>query len=224
MIFAERALILSLSCIFTVAAGTTLPAVLQAAPPSKISWEPPPSITPPMLSRYSGSNVMISELRVGSLIVTLEKTPLTLLQSHFGGSIGHRGDAGESLSWLCLTGSNSGKRSVLWLKSSEIDAGTVGGFRWEAVAVNEGIDHRCGQVRESEGEIRLELPLALRTPSDDLSKVLGPASVSRQRQFLFAHEQQELVANRPFTVTNSVSVLVRHGLVWAIEVWKSTTS
>jgi hypothetical protein len=194
-----------------------------STPGPQLSWEPPALMTPEVLPNPNGSDDMIAALRIGDTNVTLEKTPLASLQSLFGGTIGHRGDAGDSLSWLCLGGSNSGKSWVLWLESGEIDGDTVGGFRWEAINPGTQLDHRCGQVRAPTG-VELPLPLQPGTSQSDLLRTLGAPAARKEGRLLFIHEHEMSLNSESYTATNSISVLLRKGSVWAIEVWKSTVS
>jgi hypothetical protein len=90
-------------------------------------WRPPP------LGRTSKSvatvpRELIDRLQVGKFPVILAKTPLAQVQAELGGTVGHVGDASESLSWVCLQGADQRSRWILWLESAEIDEDLVGGF------------------------------------------------------------------------------------------------
>lgn len=63
------------------------------------------------------------------MIVVLEKTDVKEVQKRFGGTLGQEGDAEDSLEWLCFRGGDVTGGWVLWLKSGELDAGTVGSFQ-----------------------------------------------------------------------------------------------
>src|ERR1700686_4858535 len=78
-------------------------------------WEPPSGIEFPPSSKSTAPREMITGLRVSGLRIVLEDTGLAAVQRHTGGIIGHRGDGGDSLSWLCLHGTSPQGDWVLWL-------------------------------------------------------------------------------------------------------------
>jgi len=67
-------------------------------------WEPPSVIDFPQGVKSSVPREVIKGLHVAGESIILDETILTAVQSHVGGTIGHRGDAGDSLEWLCLRG------------------------------------------------------------------------------------------------------------------------
>jgi hypothetical protein len=207
---------------FSLLAGRSLFAV--QASDALVSWRPPKPITPASLPKPLSSDDLMSELRVGDMNVVLEKTPLTSVQSRFGGTIGQHGDAGDYLSWLCLSGANAGKRWILWLESAEIDGGTIGGFRWQALTSTAQVDRRCGHVKDSRGGVELQRPFEPGTSESELLQTLGQPANKQGDRLLFVHEHQVQVNDQSFTATNTISILLHQGAVWAIEVWKSTVS
>ncbi|MGD0696810.1 MAG: hypothetical protein ABSB82_18500 [Terriglobia bacterium] len=79
-------------------------------------------------------------------------------------------------------------------------------------------------IREGEGGI--ELPIALRLDLTEMQvrKILGKPTVRYRSTLIFDHEHQETIRNEPATVSNTVAVALRDGVVWAIQVWKDSTS
>jgi len=167
---------------------------------------------------------MITGLRVSRQSIVLEKTELTAVQRHVGGIIGDRGDAGQSLSWLCLHGIGAQGGWARWLMSGEIDAGTVGGFRWQHVEGTARLDTRGQTLPEGQGAI--ELPVALRRGIAEAEglRILGQPSGRLGNTLLYLHEHESTIKNQLFTAMSTLAVLLRGGVVSAIEVCKSTTS
>lgn len=184
-------------------------------------WEPPPVFGFRQLTRPTIPKEMVSALRVGDFKVVLDDTPLAALQKRFGGEIGQRGDAGDALSWLCLTGGDRNGLWILWAESSEIDGPNVGGIRWRRVAQTETVDHRCGQVF---GDVSMS-PTMLNLGEDesDLFRALGRPWARRGDQLLFSHEHKTTIHNEPYTVDNDVYVTLHDGAVAAITVIKTTS-
>src|SRR5438094_6607459 len=106
-------------------------------------WEPPSVIEFPDYSKSTVPHEIVTGLRVSGIGIVLEETELDAVKSRAGGTIGHRGDAGDSLSWLCFHGTGIEGASVLWLMSGEMDAGSVGGFRWQRLDQTASVDNRC---------------------------------------------------------------------------------
>ena len=85
------------------------------APPAVPEWssEHGLSVKPP-----AGTGITLGELRI-----TLEQTELKQVQQTLGGKIDHKGDAADSLYWLCYT--LPGMNQRLWLASDEMGAGSI---------------------------------------------------------------------------------------------------
>jgi hypothetical protein len=167
---------------------------------------------------------MITELRVSGLRIVLEKTPLVEVRNRFGGTIGYKGDAGDFLSWLCLHGTDLRGKWVLWLTSDEIDGGSVGGFRLQRVEHAAEFDKRCQMLPEKQGGVELPIALQLGIEEAKVVSILGEPTRRSSQTFLYLHEHEEMIHNQPYWAANSVAVLLRGGIAWAIEVRKSTTS
>jgi len=166
---------------------------------------------------------MLKELRVSDLNVELEETNMKQVQERFGGTFGTQGDAGDSLEWLCLSGHDADGPFVLWLKSGEMDAGTVGSFQWRRVRNEAKFDARCGTLSEAD-KVNLALPLHPGMSRSELFEALGQPTVQNGNTLLYVHEHDEVSKNGPFTVLNTVSIVFRDDAVWAIEVLKVSIS
>ena len=62
----------------------------------------------------------VRRITAGPLVIGLEVTPLGEVQRRFGGRIGHAGDAGEAVSWLCFIGrSRAGAPIAYWFMAND---------------------------------------------------------------------------------------------------------
>jgi hypothetical protein len=188
-------------------------------------WEPPKVFVEfPLSTKATAPKDMIKGLRVAEQPIVLEKTKLTTVQKTLRGVIGHRGDAGESLGWLCLHASDSHGRWVLWLLSGEIDDGSVGGFRWELIKQARPFDPRCSALSHPEPIVELPIRLHLGMTRDEVLNTLGKPTTETGETLVYLHEHELTLHNEPYTDMNTVNIVLRGKRVTAIQVWKSTTS
>jgi hypothetical protein len=187
-------------------------------------WEPPLTVDIPGSVKANMPKEMISNLRVGDERIVLDETQLGVVQGQLGGTIGHRGDAAESLDWLCLRGHSAQQHWVLWLMSGEINGGAVGGFRWQAIEQTTPPGTKCQIPPAEKGSV--ELPIAVRPgiSEREVLRILGKPSKRVGDTLLYLYEHQLTIRNTPFWAMNTVAIILRGHAVWAIEVWKSTTS
>ena len=186
-------------------------------------WEPPTRAISITSSRPTVAKEMVASLRIATVPIVLEKTTLTEIRAQLGGKIGQRGDAGEFLQWLCYTGSNTGSHWILWLESSEIEGGTVGGLELSRMSSAEKADERCSQLPNGAG---VELPNALHLGmnANDLQASLGKPTTTHGETLIFTHEQQETIHGESYTSSNTVTFILRGTAVWTINVWKLTSN
>lgn len=189
----------------------------------KVLWFPPSIDLGDSLPSPTIPKEMIASLRVAGFPITLEETALEDARNRFGGTIGKRGDAGDSEAWLCLHGNGPNGPWVLWLTSGELDGPAISGFQWRHLSLNEIPDHRCRFLSGS-SVIELPLPLHPGMTATEARKIAGKPTVVRGETLIFFHEQAEVIHNLPYTADNIVSVVLRGGRVLAIEVQKTTTN
>ncbi len=167
---------------------------------------------------------MIASLRVSGVTITLEgESELEALPARFGGEIGSQGDAADSLGWLCLHGSDAVGPWVLWLESGEIDGPYVGAFQWHRVSRSAQFDERCSALPDT-SEVELPVDLRLGSSEKKVIKILGHPTSRRGGTLLYEHEHEELIRGEEFSSSNIVIVELRGGVVWAIQVAKTTTN
>jgi hypothetical protein len=167
---------------------------------------------------------MITSLTVSDVTVTLDDTELQAMQARFGGEIGSEGDAAESLGWLCLHGNDAAGPWVLWLESGEMDGPSIGAFQWRRVVTNSEFDERCQALPETRSNVKLPINLRLGTPKAEVIQRFGRPTSQKDGTLLYEHEHKESIHGEPCTSLNLVIVVVRNGVVWAIEAHQTTMS
>ena len=100
-----------------------------------------------------------------------------------------------------------------------MDGPWVGSFQWRRVPEQARFDARCGTLSEDD-KVRLTLPLHLGMSESQLSEVLGQPTLRNGNVLLYVYEHDTSDKNGPFTVLNTVSIVLRDGAVWAIDVLK----
>jgi hypothetical protein len=191
---------------------------------SRVLWAPPSIDWPNNLPRPTVPKEMISVLRVGNMQIILEHTNLEDVQKRLGGTIGSRGDAGNSEAWLCLHGANASGRWIFWLSSFEINGPTVGGFQWRRLASNETPDRRCRHLLEGGDRIELPLALDLAMSKAEVRKVMGDPTAVRGNMLIFCHSHREILDKQTYDASNDVAVIFHDSLAYAIEVIETTVN
>lgn len=187
-------------------------------------WKPPRITSDDALPKATVPRLMVGDLQLADVKVVLEQTELENIKSHFGGEIGHQGDAGDYLSWLCYRGTDEEGPWVLWLMSGEMDAGTVGSFQWRRIPDDANFDNRCPAVTDSSSKVALPIRLRLGLSETNLLKILGPPTARRGQTLLYVHDHDETANGQQYTVLNTVFVIIRNGAVYAVEVLKVSIS
>ena len=164
---------------------------------------------------------MITFLEVQGMRVRLEHTELEKVRATLGGVIGHRGDAGDFVQWLCYHGTDDRGRYALWIESSEIDGPMVGGFHLRRISSTQKLDSRCQVLA---GQPKLPLKLGLGISEKQVAAQLGRPTTNRKRLLIYEHEHETKGHGQPYTAMNSVGIEIESEAVAAIEVWKSTTN
>lgn len=124
---------------------------------------------------------------LGSLHVRFEETTLEDVRRQIGvGSIVHRGDAGDSLSWLCYT-IPDGKQSVrLWMTSGELQGNKyVGGITAEVSAAGTQPVASCPLLPAGFRQIALDQSLWIGAPDAHVRAVFGKPSHEAQGWRMF---------------------------------------
>ena len=179
-------------------------------------WEPPSISDGPQLPPIAVPSDLIPALRIGSVDVLLNRTPLAAVARQFEARIGRRGDANDALGWICLTGRDAGGRWVLWLESGEIHGGAIGAFQLRRIGAAERIDSRCVSSR---ADIRTLAAVRLGMSRADVKRLLGefsgtPAMVS----YLYEHP-----GPADSTIEALLSMLFAGDTLTAFEVWRTET-
>jgi hypothetical protein len=192
---------------------------------ASILWSPPNIGMPDRFPRPTIPKVMIGSLNVAGIPITLENTKLEEVQKRLGGTIGDRGDGGDSLAWLCFHGTNEDGRWILWLTSDEMGGlSYINGFFWSQLASNEMPDRSCRTLPIENAVIELPVSIKLGIAQEEMAKVLGQPTFEHRNILFFFHEHPKHIRKEPYTVLNTVAIALRDDHVSAIEVYKSTHS
>jgi hypothetical protein len=213
-------------------AGTALGILLSTglldAKQVQVWWEPPTIPVGPVTPEPTVARDLVPSLGIGPFKVMLEDTPLDQVSAYFKAPVGHVGDASESISWVCLHGSDSGGRWALWVESGEIHGGLCGGFFWLRLSPRDHLDQRCQAVEAS--SVALPVPVRLGTSTADTLRHLGPATVQSRERLLYVHRKAMTLAPNnggppePYEIWSTLYVRLRRGTVDAIQGWHTTSS
>ena len=213
------AILFAITC--TAVAQNSGDSVGRNAPPI---WEPPTLDFPETSPDPTIPKMMITSLRLANMKIILEETTLENVKTRLGGDAGHSGDASNAVEWLCFYGTDPDGRWALWLESSEMGGGRVDGFALQRLDDDANVDRRCRMLRTEDGGFRLPIALRLGMTETQVRSLLGKPTLRYRNTVTFDHGHEEIIRNEPFTVSNGVSVGIRGGVVWAIQVWKDTSN
>lgn len=168
---------------------------------------------------------MISSLRIANLPVILETTKLEDAQKRLGGAIGSRGDGGDSEAWLCIHGSDQDGPWIFWLTSGEIEGLTyISGFQWRHLSDSETPDRRCSLLPQDKGRIELPDTLHPGMTEAEARKVLGRPSLAQGNLLIYCHEHQKIIHKLPYSVENTIGIVLHSGVVQEIDAVKISSS
>jgi hypothetical protein len=197
--------------------------ISKKASNNTVIWSPPRIHWPEVEFPSTVQKEMIGKLRIANFQVVLEETELEAARKQFGGTIGYRGDGGDSEAWLCLHGSDAGGPWIFWLTSGELDGPAIMGFQWRRLPANEIPDRRCALIPLDKGGIQLPLLLNPGMTESEMEKILGKPSFVSGKTLIYCHEHREMIHNLPYLSDNLIAVVLRDSIVLAIEVSKSTS-
>jgi len=184
-------------------------------------WEPPEWNFPQEV-KAGVPKEMFSSFRLSGYNIIFEETSMESVQKHLGGVTGHRGDAGDFLEWLCFHGADAAGPWVLWLESGEIDGGSVGSFQWQRLSNRDVPDSRCHAL--SGEAVNLPLSFRLGSKKTEVLKNLGHPTFTDTERLIYLYEHEGTIRGELFTTSNIVVVYIRHGLIWAIQASKTSSS
>jgi hypothetical protein len=211
------AILLAITC--AAVAQNSGHSVSRDSPPI---WEPPTLDFPETGPEPTVPRMMITSLQLANMKIILEETTLENVRATLGVDTGHSGDASNAVEWLCLYGTDADGRWALWLESSEMGGGRVDGFALRRLDDDANVDRRCRMLRTEDGFL-LPISLRLGMTATQVRRLLGKPTLRYRNTVIFDHGHQETIRNEPFTVSNTVAVALRGGVVWAIQVWKGTS-
>ena len=183
-------------------------------------WEPLPFQNGQF--KANGSADILPSLEVAGVPVILEETPFYNVQARLGGVFAQKGDAGNTVKWLCYYQLDSPVQWVIWLLGGELDDNKVMGFRWQNLPRSAVPDRRCAALPAS-GTIVLHAPIAIGQTASQAIAALGMPSGSRGNLLYYDHARTFIRDKLPWTTISTAVVSVRADRVETVEVWRVTT-
>lgn len=120
----------------------------------------------------------VGAIIVGSMTVTLEKTPLTEIAAHFHATVNNEGEAGEDMDWVCV---GDAARTIWFMSDGEMGGGNLTIFAVEATAPEAAWN--CGQI-SPDVTIDAGLP-GLGASAADARAKAGPATAGPDGRFSY---------------------------------------
>ncbi|MGZ5202421.1 MAG: hypothetical protein ACXWC4_21890 [Telluria sp.] len=190
---------------FAAAAGLA-PALCVAQP------GPPPL---PDLDRLSSSALALpATVSFGGFKLQLEETSLARFRDAARtGEIGRRGDAGESLDWLCYALDSSVN---IWLSASELS----GGKRIDLVQLVDSGGQRCPVLPRNLRPVTLTDGLAMGVPQERLLQKIGRPSAIRAGWWLYQRTSKVGAYDR----INTFGAHLSNGRIDGLFTLRSTTN
>jgi hypothetical protein len=196
-------------------------------------WQPP-ALTPgrdqqPQVTHAESSAILITSINVAGYPVALERTPLQDAHVYLGGVVGHHGDAGGSLTWLCyLQPDRRPPTWILWLeqRGDLYNPSVVSGFQWQTLPARSVPDARCKSLPPT-GKVSLPVPIRLGQSRAAIVHLLGAPTAEYPQALVYSASRQKKIFGtsgaHTFTEIETIAVNFDHGKVAAINVYKATT-
>lgn len=226
-----------------------LPSIVFAQPPSGDALGAIPDVDARSGIAHTSDKPLFGDIQAGPLTITLEATTLSAVQQAFGGTIRHRGDAGDSAYWLCYTAvgvqtesdvNADASRVVLFVSSGEMGGAThtLGTVALEprsdaaSLLRNPALPHR--QNEPSDGtEDCPTAPMVLQhldfgmpsvgAPSADVDNLVGQSQGDRYGNRVYTSEYAP-PGRHDATTLQTAHYTVRGGRVVGIAVSQVTTN
>lgn len=163
--------------------------LLLAVPADHCSAQTPPPVDEHALERVPPTvkKRLATRFSLGAFAGCFEETPLgTVREAVGGGTIQHRGDAGDSVYWLCYRRA----QHRLWVMSS----GEMGGPDHRVTEIVEELTEKdtetpadCGIIPEKFAPLVIDGKLHLGMSRAEVVTALGPPSTSETAQMVYSH-------------------------------------
>jgi hypothetical protein len=216
-----------MTCRFLIAASL---AVVFTASASSIADSVPPPDSPVAAQSWEATQLVqpSSGLQLGSFRLEFEKTTLGNVQTTVGvGTIAHRGDAGDSVYWLCYTVAGSGVAERIWLLSSA----EMGGDDHEITGVSARLSHAfrstpsCPALPARLSPVQLDHHLWLGSSAREVSQALGHPShrVGSWAFFDFQGKTEEKCEDGLYDLLNGLALRIENELVTGLAASQVTS-
>jgi len=186
---------------------------------------PPPEYPLKKIPTPTLSSPPVSALTMGKFVVKLETTSLEkVLKTIKAGKIAQRGDASESLEWICYSITDQYNPVRLCLLSGEIDSGNVGTIVISSMSRKDKTSKKCPELPESFKPVKLDRNIWVHTTESDVREILGKPSLEsrgwlqyRSEQIFYNDPRAKAWDEYDWTVYGSLGLRIRSGKV--VEMW-----
>lgn len=165
----------------------------------------------------------VKSISMGNIVVQLEVTTLNDILSKIGtGKIQHRGDAAESVHWICYFIPSSASNARIWLMSGEIHGGTVGSIAVRLLSSDDTATPSCPTLPMKYSPIQFEQNIGLESKESDLRRTFGKPSLVANDWIHFDSEQEVMLNSKQFTELGSLSARMINDRI--VELWVAKTT
>lgn len=164
---------------------------MAAQPPVQHQVAPPDIPVEPANVQATLKHAPSLGMAFGPLRVRFEETTLEDVRRQLGvGTVAHRGDAGDSLAWLCYTIPDNKQPVRLWLTSGELQGNKyIGGVTAEIGAAGTKPVEQCPALPVRFRQVALDQSLWVGLPDAKVHETLGQPSHATQGWRMFDYSK-----------------------------------
>lgn len=154
----------------------------------------------------------------GNVPIVFEETALSQIADHFGGTIHHQGDAGDSVSWVCYNYADDGAERTLWFLSGELGGSEKAILTVVEAADGGNIQQGCARPAHNLNKLTLGAP-GLGSTRDEINEALGADIGDQPSVVLFNMSDGD-----EFTISKSLRYKLDGDKVTAVSITQVTTN
>ena len=167
----------------------------------------------------------VTDVWFGKFNIQLESTELDdVLRTIKTGIIQHKGDASESVDWLCYQISDIANPVRIWIMSGEIDGGFVGTIVISRANIEDKPTQTCPELPAAFRPVNTDCGIWLHNQIIDFEKLFGKPSLTVDDWIHYKSERKVLVRGSEFFEIGSLSARFVEGRVVELWISKSTSN
>jgi hypothetical protein len=163
---------------------------------------------------------------LGGTIVRIEVTSLRQVLASIGaGKVMHKGDASESVHWLCYSFEMPGAHARIWLSSGELNGGRyIDGIQMVMTETSQEGGASCPEISLGGKSPVFDNGLSLGASEEKLRQVLGRPSKEWGNWRSYASDTQAVKDGETWFTNSIFAVRIEGGLVSEVFVTQSTSN